>query len=161
MSAAFKVRGTIPAAFMLAVGAFKIAVNLAGGYWLEMCVSAGPEPPAPLSPWHPAHRRESKILFPSAVVAPPAALPVGVFDVPAVATGSALARAGADAPGEEGVAADVGVSPRPHTQETRPFMGSGTQSQRNHASSLHLGRGCRQNGGQLSVGTRRAASQSP
>jgi hypothetical protein len=32
MSAAFKVTGTMPAAFMLGVGAFKIAVNLAAEY---------------------------------------------------------------------------------------------------------------------------------
>ena len=32
ISAAFKVRGTIPAAFIAALGAFRTAVNLAGGY---------------------------------------------------------------------------------------------------------------------------------
>jgi hypothetical protein len=35
ISAALKVRGTMPADFILAVGAFRTAVNFAGGYRLE------------------------------------------------------------------------------------------------------------------------------
>src|ERR1700728_33653 len=115
MSAALRVKGTMPAAFIPAVGASRTAVNLAGGYLLETSVKAGPDPPAPLSPWHPAQPCESKIPFPPAAVAPPTALPVGVFNVPAVAAGSALAGAGADAPGEEGVAAEADVPPMPLT----------------------------------------------
>jgi hypothetical protein len=36
ISAAFKVNGTMPAAFIPAVGAFKSAASWAGGYWLAM-----------------------------------------------------------------------------------------------------------------------------
>ena len=54
ISAAFTVKATMPAAFIPAVGAFRTAVNLAGGYRLEISVNAGPEPPPPRSPWHPA-----------------------------------------------------------------------------------------------------------
>jgi hypothetical protein len=35
ISAAFTVSATMPAALIFAVGVFRTAVNLAGGYWLE------------------------------------------------------------------------------------------------------------------------------
>jgi hypothetical protein len=63
------------------------------------------------------------MLFPWAAVASPAELPVGAFDGPAVATGSALAGASDDDPETGAAAAEVAFDAPAGTVEADPEIG--------------------------------------